>query len=164
VGTTKKKPKTNKRKFAMQNRHWFLAQTFLLLLILFSPFNIKVHLPTSIRYLGSTILGIGGVFALAATLTLKRNLKPSLKPRAVGYLVTTGLYRIVRHPAYSCILIAALGWGFWLQDIIRIVLTLALFVFFDAKSRVEEEWLEKTYPEYTDYKKRVPKKFIPWLY
>ena len=148
----------------MRNKQWFLIQTILLLLILFSPFRISVHLPANIRYLSLFFFVIGGFIALYSVLSLKGNLKPSPKPRVGGYLVTSGLYKIVRHPAYSGIVIAALGWGLWMNDLIRILLTLVLFVFFDAKSRMEEKWLEKAYPEYKSYKKHVTKKFIPWLY
>ena len=148
----------------MRNKQWFLGQTFLLLLILFFPFRIKLYLPTSIRYLGLIFLVIGGGLASHVALSLKENLKPSPKPRVGGYLVTSGLYKVVRHPAYSCIVIAALGWGFWTNDLIRILLALGLFVFFDAKSRLEESWLEKTYPDYATYKKRIKRKFIPWIY
>ena len=148
----------------MRNKQWFLSQAILLLLILFSPFRIKLFLLSSIRYLGLFLLIIGGVLALYAVLSLKDNLKPSPKPRIGGHLVTFGLYSIVRHPAYSGILLAALGVSLWINDLIRLLLTLGLFVFFDAKSSVEERWLEKVYPGYGNYKKRVTKKFIPWIY
>jgi len=39
----------------------------------------------------------------------------------------------------------------------------ALFIFFDLKSRREERWLREAYPEYGDYQKRV-KKLVPWVY
>jgi len=148
----------------MRNRQWFLSQAILLLLILFSPFRIKLFSLPSIRYLGLFFFIIGGVLALYAVLSLKENLKPSPKPRAGGYLVTSGLYNIVRHPAYSGILLAALGVSLWMNDLVRIFLTLVLFIFFDAKSKAEESWLEKTYPDYAEYKERIKRKFIPWIY
>jgi len=148
----------------MRNKQWFLSQAILLLLILFFPFRIKLFSLPSIRYLGLFLLIIGGALALYAALSLKENLKPSPKPRVGGYLVTSGLYSIVRHPAYSGILLAALGVSLWMNDLARVLLTLGLFVFFDAKSRVEESWLEKTYPDYAEYKKRIKRKFIPWIY
>ena len=148
----------------MRNKGWFLIQTFLILLIMFSPFRIKLYLPSSIRYLGLSFLILGGSFAVYAALSLKENLKPSPKPRVGGCLVTSGLYRIVRHPAYSFIMLALLGISLWMNDVVRILLTLGLFVFFDAKSKVEEKLLEKIYPDYINYKKQVSKKFIPGVY
>lgn len=151
-------------KFTMRNKGWFFIQTFLLLLILFSSFRIILYLPLSIRYLGLLFLILGISFTVHAALNLKENLKPSPKPRVGGCLVITGFYSIVRHPAYSCILLTALGISLWMNDATRLLLTLGLLVFFDVKSRAEERWLEKIYPEYGAYKRRVTKKFIPWAF
>lgn len=38
-----------------------------------------------------------------------------------------------------------------------------LFLFFDAKSRFEETLLERRFPEYAAYRRRV-KRLIAWLY
>jgi len=146
------------------NKKWSLIQAIFLLAILFFPFEISMHLPNSIFYLGIAFMIIGIGLAGYAVVSLKSNLKPSPKPRVGGSLISTGLYGIVRHPAYSGILIAALGYSLWKNDAIRCVLTLALLFFFDFKSKIEEKWLEKAYPEYSNYKKQVPKKFIPWIY
>ena len=147
-----------------KNQKWSLAQAIFLLSILFLPFKISIHLSNVIRYLGILFILIGIGLASYAALSLKSNLKPSPKPRVGGSLITTGLYSIVRHPAYSYILLAVLGFSLWMNDAIRLLLTLGLFVFFNVKSSVEEKWLEKAYPEYGNYKKRVTKKFIPWIY
>jgi protein-S-isoprenylcysteine O-methyltransferase Ste14 len=147
-----------------KNKKWFLMQAAFLLSILFVPFKISMHLPNVIRYLGISFMVIGIGLASYAVISLGSNLKPSLSPRIGGFLITTGLYGIVRHPAYSGVAIAALGYSFWMNDAVRVVLTGALCILFDYKSKIEEEWLEKTYPEYTSYKKRVTNKFIPWVY
>ena len=146
------------------NKKWSLAQAIFLLSILFFPFKITMHLSNVIRYLGISFMIIGVGLAGYAIASLKSNLKPSPKPRVGGALITTGLYSIVRHPAYSCILLTVLGFSLWMNDAIRLLLTVGFFVFLNAKSSVEERWLEKAYPEYCNYKKRVTKKFIPWIY
>ena len=146
------------------NKKWSLAQAILLLSILFLPFKINMHLPNVIRYLGISFIFIGIGLASYAITSLKSNLKPSPRPRVGGFLITTGLYGIVRHPAYSGIVIAALGYSLWTNDAIRCTLTVALLIFFDFKSSIEEKWLEKKFPEFIDYKKRVTKKFIPGIY
>ena len=147
-----------------RNQKWSLSQVIFLLTIIFIPFKIRINLPSVIRYLGISFMVIGIGLASYAVISLESNLKPSPRPRAGGSLITTGLYGIVRHPAYSGVAIAALGYSFWMNDAVRVVLTGALCILFDYKSKIEEEWLEKTYPEYTSYKKRVTNKFIPWVY
>ena len=147
-----------------KNQKWSLAQAIFLLATLFLPFKVNMNLSNVIRYLGILFILIGIGLASYAALSLKSNLKPSPKPRVGGSLITTGLYSIVRHPAYSCILLTVLGFSLWMNDAIRLLLTVGFFVFLNAKSSVEERWLEKAYPEYGNYKKRVTKKFIPWIY
>ncbi len=145
------------------SRYIFLVQT-LLLLLLFLPFHVSLHLPAIMKYAGLFFLVLGGVFIGFSIFSLKKNLTPSPKPREEGTLVTSGLYGVVRHPAYSSILLAVLGVSLLLDDLIRLMLTVLLLIFFDAKSRLEESWLHKSYPEYANYKNQVTKKFIPWIY
>ena len=148
----------------MQNKHWILIQSTLLLLILFWPFKIELNLPAIVKNTGIFFLVGGFILAEIAVKALKDNLRPSPKPKVGGKLITTGLYSIVRHPAYGAILISALGLGLWMNDGVRLMLLVCLLIFFDAKSRIEEKWLEKRYSEYTDYKKHVTKKFIPGVF
>ncbi|MDD5628048.1 MAG: methyltransferase [Elusimicrobia bacterium] len=136
----------------------------MLLTIIFWPWRFALDLPMAIRCLGVFCL-LGGVGStLAAARTLNRSFRSSLKPMADAPLVQGGLYGFVRHPGYSGIIIAAAGWSLVLGDLARLVLTIVLVLFFDAKSRVEEEWLVRTYQEYGRYRKSVPKKFFPWVY
>lgn len=148
----------------MKNKYWVVIQTVLLLLILFWPLKIKVLLPAIINYVGMIFLIIGFILVMIAVKALKDNFKPSLKPRIGGKLITIGLYSIVRHPVYGAILISAFGFSLWMDDGARLILSACLLLFFDLKSRMEEKWLEKTYPEYNSYKKQVTKRFIPWVY
>jgi protein-S-isoprenylcysteine O-methyltransferase Ste14 len=69
----------------------------------------------------------------------------------------------VRHPIYFAVLLGCLGLALASQSPLRLLLTLALLVFFDRKARREEIWLQEQYPEYASYKIRV-KKLIPWIY
>ncbi len=100
----------------MQNKHWFLIQAVLLLSILFWPFKIELPLPAIIRDAGIFILIGGLVLGGIVVRTLNDNLRPSLKPKVGGTLITSGLYSIVRHPAYGTILISAFGLSLWTSD------------------------------------------------
>ena len=148
----------------IRSKYWMLPQTLLLLCILFSPFKSALDFSLAVKYFGLSCLIAGGLLVTCAIWSLKNNLKSSPEPKPGGYLITTGLYCLVRHPAYSGIVIAALGFSLWMDDLIRIFLTLMLFIFFDVKSRVEEIWLEKVYPEYASYKRQATKRFIPGVY
>jgi protein-S-isoprenylcysteine O-methyltransferase Ste14 len=107
------------------------------------------------------LLGVG--VALLSARRLGRSLTPFPRPLEHGELVTGGIYGWVRHPIYLGVLLVALGIALITASLLRLLLTLALFVFFDRKARREEIWLEQKYPEYRDYRRRV-KRLIPWLY
>ena len=83
-----------------------------------------------------------------ATLKLGRNLTPFPKPLDNGQLVRTGLYQIVRHPIKQGVIVACLGWAIWRGSLIGIGLSFLLLLFFDAKTRAEERWLVRQYPQY----------------
>ena len=104
----------------------------------------------------------GGVF-IAACLGLGRRLTPLPFPKESSSLVQTGVYAIVRHPIYGGGLVLAIGWAFRTQSWLTLGYVVLLFLFFDLKSRREEEWLTQRYPEYADYRKRV-RKLIPFVY
>lgn len=146
------------RKLMDRNKHWFLIQAALLLSILFWPFRIELPLPAVARDAGIFLLLGGLLLAVTAISALKHNTRPSPEPKAGGKLITTGLYSVVRHPAYGAIIIAASGLSLWLGDCARLVLSACLPLLFNVKSKMEEKGLETAYPEYAAYKKQVTKK------
>lgn len=114
------------------------------------------------------VIGWGLVFCAAALLIwsaagLGRSLTPFPRPLPEGRLVTGGAYRLVRHPIYFAVLVAALGFSLATMNPVRIAVTVFLFLFFDMKAEREERWLQEKYRDYGAYKARV-KKLIPWIY
>jgi protein-S-isoprenylcysteine O-methyltransferase Ste14 len=149
---------------------WFLLQLVLMVAIVVAPRSEAGTLPAEainnlaiLRFLGGFLFVTGGLMGLAAIFKLGRNLTPFPKPVDDGKMVRQGLYRLVRHPIYLSVILTCLGWALWRSSLIGTVLSLLLFLFFDAKTRVEERWLVQQYPEYTAYQQEV-KRLIPWLY
>ena len=143
---------------------WVIAQGVLFTLIALSPRTGFLWLaPRLFTTLGMLLIVVGLFLLMWGVFGLGRNLTPFPRPISEGQLVTTGVYGIVRHPLYGGLILASLGFALLTTNLVRIVLTLVLSIFFDAKSRREEAWLEEVYVEYTAYQQRV-KKFIPWLY
>lgn len=106
-------------------------------------------------------LGLG--IAIWAAISLGPNLTPLPKPKQNGELIQTGIYKMVRHPIYFGVIILGFGWAATVQNWYTFIVALALLLFFDMKSRKEEEWLLEKFPDYKDYQRRT-KKLIPLIY
>jgi protein-S-isoprenylcysteine O-methyltransferase Ste14 len=116
------------------------------------------------------VMAAGAVFlvlalgcGLAGNAALGRNLSPFPKPSAHTQLVQSGIYGLMRHPLYTAVFCAAVGWSLVWQSWLALAVSPVLGVFFDAKARREERWLRQQFPEYASYERRV-RRFIPWIY
>jgi protein-S-isoprenylcysteine O-methyltransferase Ste14 len=85
------------------------------------------------------------------------------KPVAEGALRNGGVYRLVRHPMYGGALLAVLGWALVSSPLALVPLGLAA-AFLEAKRRREEAWLLEQHPDYAEYQRRVPRRFIPFVW
>ncbi len=151
-------------KMGKRGEGWVVSQLVLLVIILGAPrIGGKVEFPLWLRALGGLIIIAAGAVIIMGALALGRNLTPFPRPIPGGHLITHGIYGIVRHPLYMAGIFATLGWGLLAANLIDIGLVAVVFLFFDLKSRREEEWLMEVYPEYANYRRRV-KKLIPWIY
>ncbi len=109
------------------------------------------------------VVTVALLLALAGVWSLGDNLTAVPRPKENAHMVEHGAYRLVRHPIYSGIVLSAFGWGFLMNNWPTLLLTLLLFLLFDAKSRREEQWLIEKYADYEEYQKRV-RKLIPFVY
>jgi protein-S-isoprenylcysteine O-methyltransferase Ste14 len=114
-------------------------------------------------WIGRAFLILSGIIALAGFVALGRNLTPNPKPRVGGKLVRHGIYRFIRHPLYSSLIVGCFGWGLNWQSVPAVGAALFLAWALNAKARVEEHWLCERFPEYAEYAARV-RRFIPWVY
>jgi protein-S-isoprenylcysteine O-methyltransferase Ste14 len=112
---------------------------------------------------GVCLMLLGGIFAFAGFLSLGKNLSVLPSPKENAMLVETGAYRLVRHPIYSGLFFAFLGWGLIVHGWLTIGYALLLFICLDIKARREERWLMEKFQEYAAYRKRV-RRLIPFIY
>lgn len=140
---------------------WVVAQFVLLAAVLLAPTRLAglPAWPAALRGPSALLglaLGVAGVaVAFLGARALGANLTPFPRPRVDATLVQDGIYGVVRHPIYSGILIAALGWSLLRASLPSLLLTLVLALFFDRKARREEAWLREQLPGYADYQARV---------
>ena len=113
--------------------------------------------------IGLVLFALGLGFAIWARIHIGRNWGTPMTQKAEPELVTSGPYRLVRHPIYSGILVAgvgtavALGW-LWLTAV-------ALAgVYFVYSATVEERFFTERFPdEYPPYK-RSTKMLVPFVF
>jgi protein-S-isoprenylcysteine O-methyltransferase Ste14 len=72
-------------------------------------------------------------------------------------LVTTGIYRIVRHPSYLGLLIGAFGWALAFRSLAGVLLAALQIPPIAARIRSEERLLSSQFgEEYERYRTRTP--------
>jgi protein-S-isoprenylcysteine O-methyltransferase Ste14 len=121
-------------------------------------------LPRGVLGVGGVILiGGGGYLALRGLQDLDAALTPLPHPRDGAELVETGSYRLVRHPIYGGIVLAAAGYALLTASLAALAGAAVLLGFFRLKSGREEAWLRERYPGYAAYAART-KRFLPYLY
>ena len=113
--------------------------------------------------IGLAITVMGGIIVLAGALQLGEALTPLPHPRDGARLREEGIYRYMRHPIYSGLIVGSFGWALAWQSLWGLAYVLLVFLFFDRKAAREEVWLRTHYPAYSDYARRA-RRFFPGMY
>jgi protein-S-isoprenylcysteine O-methyltransferase Ste14 len=149
---------------------WFVVvQLLLLALIAVGPttWNGWPSLPFPggrwVSWLGVVLLVGGAGVGAAGVAMVGSELTPLPCPSSTAVLRETGVYRLVRHPMYCGVFVAALGWALLRQSWLTLGYALLGWVFLEVKVRREERWLLERFPAYAAYQRRV-RKFIPFVY
>lgn len=104
---------------------------------------------------------LGGVSALFANRLGNFNIHPA--PVENGVHVHWGVYRWIRHPMYTAVML--FGLACWLSSPSALVAALALMlaIVMFLKAQMEERWLCEKHHGYANYMGKT-KRFVPWLY
>ena len=134
-----------------------LIGTFLAISFLWIP---PVTLPFWPQ-LVANLLVVGG-FTLMLLVVYRLGRSFSIMPEARA-LVTTGPYAVVRHPLYMVEELVLIGIVLQHVQPWSILIALAHGVFQYQRTVYEERVLLQTFPEYAEYRKKTPWRFIPGL-
>ena len=110
-----------------------------------------------------------GIFILAYALyaeVLRENayLSRTIEVQEGQKVIDTGLYGVVRHPMYMTTLLLFLSMPLVLGSLISFFITLLYIPIIAKRIRNEEKVLEDGLEGYTDYKKRIRYKVIPFIW
>jgi len=123
-------------------------------------------LPHFVYYVGILLIVVGVVIRCSAVLTLKRAFTLSVQTTNDQHLITTGLYHIVRNPAYTGSIISLLGVAFAYRHILGIIFVLILcLICYGVRIHVEEKALKKQFQaEFVQYCVATRFKLIPGIF
>jgi len=142
---------------------FFVAvQFFLFGLFLFNLNSLSFGVSDVLQLIGSAVFLIGMLIVFLSVLKLNRNLSVFPTPKKDGILIETGLYKYIRHPIYTGIIVAALGFSVYSGSGFRLIVTLLLLVLFYFKSKYEEQKLTNVFSDYKAYMNRTGR-FLPKL-
>ena len=119
----------------------------------FSTFFVAISLVS--MFLGFVILAL-------SALALGKSLTAHPMPSKNAVLVTDGLYRFVKHPIYSGLILLAFGLTIAGGFFPHVLFFIALVLLLNYKASFEEKLLASTYAGYAEYSKKTGR-FIPRL-
>jgi protein-S-isoprenylcysteine O-methyltransferase Ste14 len=136
-----------------------MMQLLLFTLYIWNPLQTSMHQNSIINYVALFLVIIGLITIASAIYALRMSISAFPSPTSNAKLINTGVFKLVRHPIYSSILISSFGWALYSNSLFRILIFVALFLLFEIKSNFEEQLLIKKFPNYHAYKKNTGKYF-----
>ena len=139
------------------------VQFILLAVIFFVPTGpVSPSAPEWVVSLGSLIVWPGLGIVLLSIFKLGQSLTASPIPKETAELKTDGLYKWIRHPIYTGLMLTTLGIALEAGSVSKMFFAAALMFLFDYKAKYEESFLIKRFPEYRAYMSTTGR-FVPRL-
>jgi protein-S-isoprenylcysteine O-methyltransferase Ste14 len=113
--------------------------------------------------LGLVLFALGLGFAIWARLHIGRNWGTPMTQKDDPELVTTGPYKLVRHPIYSGILVAGIGTAVALSWMWLTAVILA-GIYFVYSAIVEQRFMTEQFPDTYPVYRRSTKMLVPFVF
>lgn len=137
----------------------------------FGSLDVLFELVAFLAFVGGVVLVIAAIRQLftfsipkLTGTTKEKNLKALRivmpKPMDDAKLVTTGIFRTVRHPIYSGLIMIGYGIGIGNGPVPQLFFAIGLHAVLRYKSELEEKFLSEKFAEYSDYIART-NRFFP---
>lgn len=149
---------TRRRSLATSSRpwDWIMGAAGTLLPLFMRPGEV----PGPYAWFGQPLQFVGLAAAVAGLASLGRSVGVVAANRGIK---TSGLYRMVRHPAYSGYLIGYLGYSISYPTARNVALAVATLLALNARAIIEERFLAQD-PGYREYLNGTRWRFVPYLY
>lgn len=145
-----------------------LFVVFLSFLVLYSvdpPFAefLHLHFPLWLRWSGTAIALLGVCLWVYAQAVLGRFWSPQLQLQKEHKIVTSGPYRVMRHPIYSAMVVWVIGLALFTANVVFVLLGLLTVVGLLARIPREEKMLIEQFGDvYKQYMHRTGRFFPRW--
>jgi len=138
------------------------GQVVLLVALVLLPGRDDWPTPPWMRTVGQGAVIAGLAVIVVASLRLGAGLTPTPVPNARGQLATGGLYRLMRHPIYTGVLLIVAGLTIRSGSYVTLAVAAVTVFFFARKARWEEARLCERFDGYAAYASRTPR-FVPGM-
>ena len=118
----------------------------------------------AVRWVGVALFAIGGALRLWPVFVLGNRFSGLVAIQPGHTLVTTGLYRVIRHPSYLGMLINSLGWALTFRSGVGVLLTALIIPPLVARIRAEEALLASEFGEAYEAYRFATSRLIPGIY
>ena len=113
--------------------------------------------------IGLSISIIGALIACISRFTLGKNWSLSIQQKESHVLIMDGIYKYVRHPIYTGLLLLFIGNALIVGDYRAILAVIIVFASFWLKLKKEEKWMMEIFgTKYMEYKNQTSA-LIPFL-
>ncbi len=132
-----------------------------ILIRVFHGGSLVVH-STPLAAIGALVFASGLALAVWARIHLGRNWGMPMTERVEPELVTSGPYRLIRHPIYTGILLGLIGTAL-ATDLLGLIVAVVLTAYFYYSASVEEKNLVATFPTAYPAYRTATKMLIPFV-
>ncbi|MBV4427446.1 methyltransferase family protein [Clostridium tyrobutyricum] len=126
---------------------------------------VHILLPDSCFVFGLFLIIIGVLLRAVSVWTLRKFFTLSVQMNSEQKIVQNGIYKYIRHPAYSGSILSLVGISLCFRSIIGLAGTIIIiFVIYGYRIKIEEKMLENRFGMlYREYKKKTYK-IIPFIF
>lgn len=118
----------------------------------------------AVRWLGVALYAAGGALRLYPVAVLGDRFSGLVAIQPGHRLVTSGVYRLIRHPSYAGLLVSAVGWGLAFNSMLGVLIGLLNIIPVVGRIRAEERLLLDFFgSEYATYRAKTWQ-LIPHIY
>ena len=109
----------------------------------------------TLNYISNFLITLSLIIIVFSVKELWKSLSPMPRPKENSKLITSGIYRLFRHPMYYSLIIISFSFFIKSLTIYNLILSILLTFIISNKIKIEEEYLTKRFHNYTLYKNEV---------